>query len=114
MVLAVGRMNERVEIQLRAQVPDGGTSLTESRTKITDGDVWANVAELSGVARIATVNAGGVDTPTHAFTIRYREDVGRQHSILFRSRNYRVLTVRDPDKGARRRLEIITEEEGDD
>jgi len=110
-------MREAIEIQLRSHVPDGGTSLTESRVTIAGGTVRAAVREPSIAARFGTVQVAGYAKATHVFTVRFREDVRTNHSVLWRSRNYRVLGTNDPGKmpgETRRRLEIVTAEEGDD
>lgn len=112
MTTTIGELRERIAIQLRTLTPDGGTSHTEGRATISGGAVSAKVRPIGGKLTSGTVNVSGYDTATHAFTVRFRTDVERKHSILWRSKNYRILRLLDDD-GMRRFLKILTEEEGD-
>ena len=92
--MPAGSLRHEVELQSLAQAPSGTSGLADTFT--TFATVWAAAKTRRGLADVSGVET--LDAPTHAFTIRFRGDVTREHYLLKGSRRFRIRQVLNVDE----------------
>lgn len=92
----IGDMRTRISIYKRTITPPtfGSASHTEPHTLI--GSVWSKLDTLRGDEVFAGVDSD--DSPSHMFTIRYRDDIESSNIITLNGMNYKILSTENADE----------------
>lgn len=93
-----------VTLEMRVQVPDGTTGITETFTEV--GEFWGHLGGVSGVVNIGTAQIE--DGVTHRLVLRWVDPTTFTHFSRDGER-FRVRGTRDPDM-RRRWIEIMAEQ----
>lgn len=93
-----------VRLEMRVQVPDGSTGITETFTDL--GEVWAHVGGVQGLVAVGTAQVE--EGVTHRMVIRWVDPTTFTH-VSRDGERFRVRGTRDPDL-RRRSLEIMAEQ----
>lgn len=105
----IGQLRHRIEIQRKTRGASDGAGGNVSETWSTLKKVWAKYEPLSG--REIAVADQIVHRQNCRFTIRRRTDVTAAMRIVYKSRNFAVLGVRDIDDAGWRWTELTCEED---
>lgn len=90
---SAGRLNRRIQIQVRSQSSDDyAQQLVSWSTVIT---CWARIRQLGGreLVTAQTIKAES----THEIEIRYRPGITAEHRIVYQGRVFNILNTTDPD-----------------
>ncbi|MEM8749412.1 MAG: phage head closure protein [Pseudomonadota bacterium] len=102
-----GKLNRRVLLEEKIEIPDGCGGLDTSWTTVAE--VWAMLQPL--VPRSFEEADQLSEEQRQAITIRYRSDVASGWRITESGRHFEILTVHDPDE-RQRYLICTTKQEG--
>ena len=98
---AVGDMRERISLEERSIAPPtfGSQAFTEEYTALDT--VWASVETKdfanSGQRFFNAVNDPAL-TPSHVFTIRWRDDITTETRVRWQDELYKLLLLTDPQE----------------
>jgi head-tail adaptor len=106
---SAGKLNKRVQIRLRQDIPVGLSSVQEQHPYVFTR--WASLIPVGTAVWAASVQTDEV--VTHRCLIRYMDGVTDQHEIVHSGRVYRVRRCA-PLQGERRFLVLELEELGDE
>jgi len=108
---SAGKLNKRVQIRLRQDIPVGLSSIQEQHPYVFTR--WASLVPVGTAVWAASVQTDEV--VTHRCLIRYMDGITDQHEVVH-VRSGRVYRVRRcaPLKGERRFLVLELEELGDE
>ncbi|HCN72089.1 MAG TPA: head-tail adaptor protein [Pusillimonas sp.] len=104
-----GKLNKRVQIRLRQDIPVGLSSIQEQHPYVFTR--WASLVPVGTAVWAASVQTDEV--VTHRCFIRYMDGITDQHEIVHSARVYRVRRCA-PLQGERRFLVLELEELGDE
>lgn len=103
-----GRLDKRVQIRLRQDVPVGLASLVEQHPMVFTR--WASLRPVGTAVWAASVQTD--ERVTHRCMVRYVDGITDSHEVVYRNRVYRVRRCA-PLQGERRFLVLDLEELGD-
>ncbi|HBT32230.1 MAG TPA: head-tail adaptor protein [Pusillimonas sp.] len=106
---SAGKLNKRVQIRLRQDIPVGLSSIQEQHPYVFTR--WASLVPVGTAVWAASVQTDEV--VTHRCLIRYMDGITDQHEIVHSARVYRVRRCA-PLQGERRFLVLELEELGDE
>tara|TARA_A100000171_G_scaffold31238_1_gene29530 strand:- start:94 stop:468 length:375 start_codon:yes stop_codon:yes gene_type:complete len=106
---SAGKLNKRVQIRLRQDIPVGLSSIQEQHPYVFTR--WASLVPVGTAVWAASVQTDEV--VTHRCLIRYMDGITDQHEIVYSARVYRVRRCA-PLQGERRFLVLELEELGDE
>lgn len=105
MVATLGKMRHRVLLQKPVEVTDAGGGRTYTWTNVET--VWAEVRPIS--ARETLYGMAVANPVTHRISMRHRSDILPGWRIVYDSREFKILSVVDPDE-RKHWLELTVEE----
>ena len=105
--MRAGRLRHKVTLQSVGSTYDAYGDLSNSWT--TDASVWASISPVSGKEEYVAGELTGVET--HSIRLRYRTGITAQNRIIFGSRTFEIVSVKDwNDYKPGRSLEIFCKE----
>ena len=92
-MVRAGTLRHRVRIQVQGSTQDDAGQLQDVWTDVAT--VWGRIRDVRGREFIEAQQAPGGETVTE-ITIRYRDDLTRQHRIVGNNRTFEIETIMDP------------------
>lgn len=100
------RLKHRVTLRREQNTPDGMGGIIEGWTDVAT--LWAGVEPRR--ARELVEAEGITNEVTHVVIIRHRSDVGPDDSIRYQSRDFKILSIVNPEE-SNRYLELVCQEQ---